>query len=134
MKAILILCGAVAVAIAVTLWWKLRLPDQFGIFTGAPHAEVNDLIERPQDFLHKTVTIEGIVRKQCTTMGCYFFFSSTKSAMAAMPAMNDRWLRVDLADVAMHAPRRNGHPARVEGQVVPYVDGYQFWASAVEFK
>jgi hypothetical protein len=39
-----------------------------------------------------------------------------------------------LQEIAMNAPRRNGHPARVEGQVVPFDHGYQFIASAVEFE
>ena len=56
-------------------------------------------------------------------MGCFFFFLSGK----------DR-LRVDIEQIAMTAPRKNGHQARVEGQIVPYGDGYQFVASAVEFK
>jgi hypothetical protein len=56
-------------------------------------------------------------------MGCFFFFLSGKNM-----------LRVDLQEIAMNAPRRNGRPARVEGQIVPYGDGYQFVASAVEFE
>ena len=34
----------------------------------------------------------------------------------------------------MTAPIREGRLARVEGQMVPYGDGYQFYAGAVEFK
>jgi hypothetical protein len=56
-------------------------------------------------------------------MGCFFFFLSGKNT-----------LRVELQDIAMNAPRRNGRPARVEGQMVPHNDGYQFLASAVEFE
>ncbi len=123
MKPILILCGIVAVLGGALLWYKLRPESRFGTFIEAPKVEVADLIERPKDYLHRTVTIESTVREQCTTMGCYFFF-----------LLDKRRLRVDLADVAMNAPRRNGHRARVEGQVVPYADGYQFWASAVEFE
>jgi len=69
------------------------------------------------------VVIEGTVRKQCTTMGCYFFFLS-----------GQKMLRVDLEEITMTAPRRNGNTARVEGQIVPYGDGFQFVASAVEFQ
>ena len=35
---------------------------RYGTFTGAPKVEVSDLLEKPQDFLHKTVTIEGTVK------------------------------------------------------------------------
>jgi hypothetical protein len=122
-KTILILCGLIVVIGGGLLYFKLRLPTHFGTFTDAPKAEVADLIERPKDYLHRTITIEGVVREQCTTMGCYFFFHSGK-----------RKLRVDISEIAMNAPRRNGRRARVEGQIVPYADGYQFWASAVQFE
>jgi hypothetical protein len=123
MRTILVLCTVSLVVGAVLIWYMVSLPNEYGAFTGVPKAEVADLIERPKDFLHKTVAIEGTVRKQCTTMGCYFFFLSGEKA-----------LRVDLEQITMVAPRRNGHVARVEGQIVPYGDGYQFVASAVEFK
>lgn len=123
MKTILVLCAVSLVVGAVLIWYMVSLPNEYGVFTGVSKAEVADLIERPNDFLHKTVAIEGMVRKQCTTMGCYFFFLS-----------GEKVLRVDLEEITMVAPRRNGHRARVEGQIVPYGDGYQFVASAVEFE
>lgn len=123
MRTILVLCALSLVIGAVLIWQTVSLPNYYGAFTGAPKAEVADLIERPKDFLHKTVAIEGTVRKQCTTMGCYFFFLS-----------GEKMLRVDLEEITMIAPRRNGNTARVEGQIVPYGDGYQFVAGAVEFE
>lgn len=123
MRTILAICALSLVVGSVLVWRTLRLPTHYGVLTGAPKVEVADLINRPKDFLHKTVALEGEVRNQCTTMGCYFFFFSGK-----------QMLRVELAEIAMNAPRRNGRPARVEGQVVPYGDGYQFLASAVEFE
>ena len=123
MRTILILCTVTLVLGAALIWRAARLPREFGVFTGTPKAEVADLINRPKEFLHKTLTIEGTVRQQCTAMGCYFFFLSGKDM-----------LRVELKDIAMNAPRRNGHLARVEGQIVPFDGGYQFLASAVEFK
>jgi hypothetical protein len=122
MKIIFAICGLVLLVGGVLLWQYMRLPDHFGEFTGAPKADVTALVANPTEYLHKTVTIEGVVAKQCTTMGCYFFFVLDKGE-----------LRIDLADIAMNAPRRNGHRVKVEGQIVPYNDGYQFWASAVEF-
>ena len=123
MKTILVLCALTLVVGAALIWRAMRLPSHYGTVTGAPKAEVADLIDRPKEFLHKTVTLEGIVRQQCTTMGCFFFFQSGNNT-----------LRVELQEIAMNAPRRNGRPARVEGQIVPYGDGYQFVASAVEFE
>ncbi len=123
MKTILVLCAAILVAGGALLYRYARLPNLFGEFGGAPTARVIDLIERPKDYLKQTVAIEGVISKQCTSMGCFFFFYE-----------GDKMLRVDLQEVAMNAPRKNGHRARVEGRMVPYGDGYQFYASAVEFK
>lgn len=124
MKIIFALCALILLAGGVLLWNSLRAPAVFGEFTGAPEAEVADVIAKPQEYLHKTVALEGVVAKQCTTMGCYFFFISGRKE-----------LRVDLAEIAMNAPKhKDGSRARVEGRTVPYDQGYQFSASAVEFK
>lgn len=123
MKKILALCAAILIAGSVLLYRSTRLPNSFGDFETAPAARVADLLARPKDYLRKTVAIEGEVSEQCTAMGCYFFFHE-----------GDGILRVDLQEVAMNAPRKNGRRARVEGRMVPYGDGYQFFASAVEFK
>lgn len=123
MKTILALCAVILVIGTVLVWHTVRLPRKYGTFIGAPKAQVADLIDKPKDFVHRTVVIDGEVRNQCTTMGCYFFFLSGKNM-----------LRVELAEIAMKAPMRNGRRARVEGQVVPYGEGYEFVASAVEFE
>jgi hypothetical protein len=123
MKTILALCAAVLIAAAAWIYRATRLPNSYGAFTGAPTIAVADLIARPKDFLKSTVAAEGVVREQCTSMGCYFFFRD-----------GDTTLRVDIQAVAMTAPRKNGRIARVEGRMEPYGDGYQLFASAVEFK
>jgi len=123
MKTIFALCGAVLIGVGVWIYRATRLPNSYGTFTGAPAVAVADLIARPKDYLKKTVAADGIVREQCTSMGCYFFFHE-----------GDKMLRVDIQAVAMTAPRKNGHDTRVEGRMEPYGDGYQLFASAVEFK
>ena len=123
MKSILALCAAVLVLGSALLWHALRMPSRFGTFTGAPKVEITEVASRPQSYLHKTVALEGTVREQCSAMGCFFTFNPGAEA-----------LRVDLQEIAMTAPRREGHLARVEGQVVPFGKGYQILATAVEFK
>lgn len=123
MKTIFTICAITLVAGTVMLWRTLRTPTQFGTFTGAPQTSVVDVISKPAQFIGKTIAVEGTVRQQCRTMGCFFFFVSGKNT-----------LRVDLQEVAMNAPMREGHMARVEGQIVPYDHGYQFFASAVAFE
>ncbi len=123
MKKIFILCAVTVVVVTAFLWRAFAKPSRFGAFTGAPRAEVAKLVEEPKAFVGKTVAIEGTVTEQCKTMGCYFNFHEGKAS-----------LRVDVQAVAMTAPMREGRPARVEGQIVPYGDGYQFYATAVEFR
>ena len=123
MRTIFTLCAVILGAGAVFAWRATRPAMEFGTFIGAPNAEIADLVERPKDFLGKTVSVKGTVSEQCKSMGCYFFMpDGTKT------------LRIDLQEIAMHAPMRQGHPARVEGQMVPYLDGYQLFASAVRFE
>ena len=124
MKTILALCGVIALAGGVALYRATRPKLVYGQFVGAPAIQIAELIARPKATMGKTWAISGLINKQCTSMGCFFFFEDGGKA-----------LRVDLAEIAMHAPKnRNGKPARAEGQLVPYGDGHQFWASAVEFK
>ena len=123
MKKILILCTVILLVATVFIWRAIAKPTRFGKFTGAPKAEVAALIDSPKAFLGKTVVIEGTIREQCQAMGCYFSFRS-----------GERSLHVDLQDVAMTAPMREGRTARVEGQIVTRAEGYQFFASAVEFR
>ena len=123
MRTIFAICGLILVVGVLFAWRSMQMPTHYGTFTEAPKANVEDLVERPKDFLGKTVSVEGTVREQCKTMGCYFFMPS-----------GTKMLRVELNEIAMNAPMREGHQARVEGQIVPYGDGYQLFASAVEFE
>lgn len=123
MKKIILLCVLTAVLVTAIVWRAAARPSHYGTFTSAPRAEVLRVLAEPKAFLGKTVEIEGTVRQQCKSMGCFFFFKAGKET-----------LRVDLKEVAMTAPMREGRTARVEGQIVPYDGGYQFYASAVEFE
>ena len=123
MRTIIAICVSALVAGTLVIFNALRLPNQYGTFTGAPQTEVATLVEKPKEFLGKTVTVLGTVKEQCKTMGCFFYLSEGKKT-----------LRVDLEEIAMKAPRKEGRSARVEGRIVPYGDGYQLFASAVEFE
>jgi hypothetical protein len=123
MKKIFALCIVTAAIIAGLVWRAAVGPSHFGEFTDASQVQVADLAGQPYAYLGKTVEVEGTIAEQCKTMGCYFFFRSPKGS-----------LRVDLQEIAMTAPMREGHSARVQGQLVPYDGGYQLSANAVEFK
>jgi hypothetical protein len=122
MRIILAICVSILIAGGVVIWKATRWPGQFGTFTEAPLAEVTALVERPTEFMGKAVAVTGIVREQCKTMGCFFYLQD-----------GNRKLRIDLEDIAMNAPRKEGHTAHVEGRIVPYGDGFQLFATAVRF-
>ena len=105
------------------MWRATQLPIVFGEFTGAPEAVVADLVERPKDFTGRTVLVTGSVRQQCKAMGCFFFFHSGENR-----------LRINIEEVAMKAPKKEGSRARVEGRLIPHRDGFELFASAVEFE
>jgi uncharacterized protein YdeI (BOF family) len=122
MRKIILLCLTTVLVAAVLIWRVAAKPSKYGQFVNAPHAAVAALVERPQEFLGKRVSVEGKITEQCKAMGCYFVFRD-----------GERSLRVNLEDVAMTAPMHEGKPARVEGQLLPYGQAYQLVATAVEF-
>jgi hypothetical protein len=123
MRTIFALCAAILVIGGVFARRAVQLPDRFGEFAGGKEVAVEELVARPQKFTGKLLLVRGTVREQCKAMGCNFFF----------PANNGK-LRVELKDIAMDAPMREGRSARVEGQIVQYGDGYQLYASAIQFE
>jgi hypothetical protein len=123
MKTIFGMCAVILAVGGFFLWRTMRLRLVSGTFTGAPRTEVALLVERPTEYVDKTVLIEGQVLRQCKAMGCFFFFQ-----------VGEKQLRVDLEQIAMNAPMREGHVARVEGRMTPFGNGYQLLATAVEFE
>jgi uncharacterized protein YdeI (BOF family) len=122
MKNIFAICAVILIGAGVFIWRAAAKPSRYGQFTGAPGVAVAALVERPQDYVGRTVSVEGVINEQCKAMGCYFNFRDGKQS-----------LRVDLQDIAMTAPMHEGKPARVEGQLVAYGQTYQLYATAVEF-
>jgi uncharacterized protein YdeI (BOF family) len=122
MRKIFLLCALTLVAIGVLVWRVAVKSSRYGTFVGAPSTEVAVLVAQPKAYTGKTLALEGTITEQCKSMGCFFFFRSGSQS-----------LRIDIQEVAMTAPMREGRRARVEGQLVPYGDGFQLYATAVEF-
>ena len=124
MKKILTICALTVVLAAVFIWRATAKPSRFGTFTGAPKAEVAIVDCRSRrHFWARRSRLKAPSRNNASPWAASSTFKFGKDS-----------LRVDLQEVAMHAPMREGGAARVEGQMVPFNDGYQFYASAVEFK
>jgi hypothetical protein len=123
MKNILILCAVILVAGSALVWRVAAKPNRFGKFTGAPHAEIAAVLDRPAEFAGHPVALEGTVTAQCKATGCFF---SLRSGIRAV--------RVDLQDLAGHFPNNEGRLALVEGQLQERAGAWQLYASAVEFK
>jgi len=122
MRNILILCGLTLIGGGFLLWRATRPPVIFGQFAGAQVTAVAELATNPAPYLKRTVAVEGQIRRQCRVMGCFFFFES-----------GGKELRIDLEAITMTAPNHEGGRARVEGQLVPFGDGYQLSATAIQF-
>lgn len=123
MKQIFALCGVILVVGAALVWRAQHQPKRFGEFADARQVSVEELVSHPKEFAGKTVSVQGTVRDQSKTMGCSFYLTASSGR-----------LRVELEAIAMEAPKREGHAVRVEGQIVPYGDAYQLYASGVEFQ
>ena len=123
MKTIFGMCAVILAVGGFFLWRSMQFSLVSGTFIGAPRTEVAVLIEKPKEYVEKTVLIEGQVLRQCKAMGCFFFFQA-----------GEKQLRVDLEQIAMNAPMREGRVAKVEGHMVPFGNGYQLLATAVEFQ
>ena len=123
MRTILAICLLTLVGVGYFGWRTMRMPTQYGSFTGAPEAKVADLVEKPKNFLGKLVSVDGTITDQCKTMGCFFFIYEGKEN-----------LRIDLQEIAMTAPLNEGRKARLEGMLVPYGETYQLNATAIEFR
>lgn len=124
MRVILGLCAVSLIALIVLLRSAMNADFRYGEFTGAPRVSVLELVEKPGDFRGRIIAVQGEVRQQCQAMGCHFFFIA-----------GDRPpLRIDLEKLTGSAPMKEGHFARVEGRMVPFGDGYQLAATAVEIE
>lgn len=124
MKIIFGLCGVILLTGSAWIWWAMRMPSTFGQFTTAPKVEAMELLTNPVKYTKDPVTVEGTITEQCQSMGCFFSFH----------VGDGKSLRVDLQQIAMTAPMREGHRARVQGVMVPFNEGYELFATAIEFQ
>lgn len=123
MKRLLLVGGVALLASGLFFWHLSRQSHSFGKLLGAPPADVGDLVDRPREYLHRIVAIEGVVSEPCGTAGCSFLFVGSAS----------KRLRVDLADIGTQPSVWAGSTVRVEGLLVPCGDGYELWATGVTF-
>lgn len=123
MRNILIICALIIIAGIVWFVTEGKTSNHYGTaFTGAPKAEVAQLLEHPTDYLGKQLTINGQVADQCPTSGCFFYFY-----------VGQKKLKIELGDLAQKIPKQPGAHVIVEGQLLSYGDSYQFVGTAAEF-
>jgi len=124
MRKILILCGITLAALLALAVWRFRAPEHFGQpLTGAPRAELADLLSKPDDFKGRTVSLAGTVYRQCPVTGCWFYFKTP----------DGRELRIELGDTVSGLPKRIGSNALVEGRLVAQGDTHIFVGTGVDF-
>lgn len=80
-------------------------------FTNAPTVKLADVVQKPETFAGKTVTVEATVRKACTNKGCWMELAETGDAKS--PAV-----RVTFKNYGFFVPLDSaGSTAKVEGQL-----------------
>jgi hypothetical protein len=127
MKVILILCGLI-LAGAVTAFFVLRPKSNACIcgenLRGLEPAALAQVIGKPEDFLKKDIKIEGTVVRQCPHCTCWLLVRDAAG----------HELRVEAGDLGHPVPYRPGRNVVVEGRLIRYGEGYEFVATAVEFR
>lgn len=79
-------------------------------FTNAPSVTIADVVQKPEQFAGKTVTVEATVRKACTNKGCWMELADGTDAQASA-------VRVTFKNYGFFVPLDSaGSTARVEGQ------------------
>ncbi len=125
MRNILILCAVILVAGAAALVWRLTRPEHFGPpFQHAQIVSIQDLLEKPAEHLGHTVTVEGVINRQCPVTGCWLYIMDASG----------RQIRAELSSIALTFPQRGGGVAIVEGKLVKKGDSYEIDGKAVRFK
>lgn len=123
MKTIITLCTIIAVAAILLVAWWFVTPDRYGEDISSPHlTPLAELLENPEPFLDKAITVEGTVLRQCAATGCFFFF-----------AVGERSLRVELSDIAPTFPQRKGYRATVTGTLRRHNDSLVLYGRGVVF-
>lgn len=123
MKAILALCTIIALALGISAAWWFFAPDRYGVQIAANQSvPLIEVLENPDTYIEKPITIEGFVSRQCAATGCFFFF-----------AVGDRSLRVELSDIAPTFPQRKGYRATVTGTLKRHNEALVFYGTGVEF-
>ncbi|MBI3414979.1 MAG: hypothetical protein HY043_06600 [Verrucomicrobia bacterium] len=128
MKTILIFCAVILVAATAVFAWKFsHREDHFGKpFTGLPAAAIPDIVAKPDVFLGRQVSIQGKLKRQCPSTGCWFFLTDPADPKA-------QELKVEMGDTTPRLPSRMGRLAHLEGQFIKYGEGYEFIGVAVTF-
>jgi cytochrome c-type biogenesis protein CcmE len=125
MRKILVLCVAVLVIGVMALVWLFTRPEHHGRpFEGAPKASIQELTEKPGDFLDKDITVEGEVVRQCPASGCWLFVKDDSG----------REIRIEMGGVTPTLPQRKGKTAVVEGRLSKAGESYEIDGKGITFR
>ncbi len=125
MRKIIILCVVILIAGAAALIWHLTRPEHYGpAFQHAQVVSIQELLEKPAEHLGHTVTVEGVINRQCPVTGCWLYIMDASG----------KQIRAELSSIAPAFPQRRGGVAIVEGKLVKKGDAYEIDGKAVQFK
>lgn len=100
-------------------------PQHFGeAFSNAPLVTITELSQSPANYYKKTITITGLIDRQCPSAGCWLFLTDEKGAT----------IRVELSDYFPKLPQKIGKRAIVEGEIIKMGEKqHQFIGTRITF-
>jgi len=88
----------------------------------APEATVKQILDNPENYENKTVTLEGEIKEVCPS-GCWFFVEDENTE-----------LYVNIGPSGFAIPNKTGHKVKVEGEVITHNSSLILMGKGVEIK
>jgi hypothetical protein len=92
-------------------------------FTQAPLVTISQLLDKPDDFQHKSVRVKGTIERQCPMAGCWVVINDGQG----------RSLKVEMGDYLPKLPQNIGNTAEAEGELIKQGDSPVFIGTRVTF-
>lgn len=115
MKRVLITILIVAV-VGAGIWYAFggeKAAQAFGKATGDQVTSIGEILQAPEKFVGTTVTVEGVLTKECPSSGCWWYIADKSGE-----------IRADSLGAAFALPLdQKGRTVRTTGKVIKTEDG-----------
>lgn len=87
-----------------------------------PEVSIKEILETPEKFENKSVTLEGNIKEVCPA-GCWFFVEDEHGE-----------LYVNIGPSGFAIPNKTGHKVKIEGEVITHNGSLMLLGKGVEIK